>query len=118
MKEFDKKIMIKSGLIGFFFFFGVLILIDANYEPRELKINEIEIKNINQYVKTSGKIVKQNLYKNSTLFLEIEDNKTIIPAIMFKANSTIPYNKNYSFIGKVTLYKNKPEIIIYEIREK
>jgi len=111
------KHIIKISLISFILLFSSLIYLDSIHTIKTTQIKNITIKNINQYVQIEGKIGKQNIIKNMS-FLNIYDKSSNIPAIMFDLNKTLNKKKHYSFTGKITTYKSKPELIIYEIKEK
>ena len=114
--KFTTKHIIKLSLIIFIILFTLLIYIDKNYKLETTPIKNITIKNINQYKAIQGKIGKQNIIKNISFF-DIYDNQSKITAIMFNLNKTLNYNKKYKFTGKITIHKNKPEMIIYEFQE-
>lgn len=108
------KISFLFFILGFFYFY--YLEINSNLEV--IRIDDIKISNVGEYVKVLG-FVKNYYLKNQTLFLEICDNiytnNSILGVVFNYEEDLIFKNQNYSFIGKISLYKTKPQIIIEKI---
>ena len=118
----SKYNLLKISLIGFLICFSLIYIIEINYNPKIIQIDDIENNTkISEIIKIKAKIIKLNLRKE-TLFLTLKDeSNTSINAIVFNYNKTskrninLTKNKYYYFIGKISLYKQKKEIIIKKI---
>lgn len=113
----EKKVETKILIITIFILFIIIYSIDYKYTINPIKIREIEIKDINKKVKIIGTISKSTIINEHT-FLTIKDNTSQIKAIIFYFNKSINKNKLYEIEGKITTYKQEPEIIIDKIKIK
>ena len=111
----DSKLIIKISLIVFLISFSLLFFIDKNYILDKKEIKNITIKDINKYVRIEGEIVKQKSI-GEHVQIEIKDNTSTIKGTLFYSNSSFR-NKNYSIIGKITMYNKKLGLIVSEIEE-
>jgi len=105
MKE--KNILIISILISIL---GIilLLLISLTFQPKQIKIKQINSEMLNQKVKVSGKVISLKNYDNFQL-ITLNDSSGKITIIN---NNPINLTKNQNIIvqGKVEEYKNQLEI--------
>ena len=111
--------IIKLSLIIFLFLFILLYYLDSIYSPTLINIKDIDKSYYNKIVKINTKIEKLNL-NNETLFLVLSDlnnSNYKINAIIFKTKIILDMDKNYEFIGRISLYKNELELLVDKIKE-
>lgn len=109
--------IIKFSTIIFIFLFIIIFYVENTAQISTTNISQIDTTYLNKIVKIEGKIIKQKKI-NETIFLEIKDNTSTIPAIIFKTNFKINQSNQYLFEGKIVLYQKRPEIIIEKIMLK
>ncbi|MDA3855921.1 MAG: OB-fold nucleic acid binding domain-containing protein [Candidatus Woesearchaeota archaeon] len=112
--KLSERTIIKISFIIFLLSFTLLYYLDSTLEVKQIPINEISIKNLNEYVAIKASISKQTVNKNNS-FLILKDSSGEIDAIIFNIKNKIP-NEEYLFLGKVSLYDDKLELIIDEIK--
>lgn len=112
--KLSERTIIKASFILFLLCFTLLYYLDSTLQINQIPINEISIKNLNEYVAIKATISKQTLISQN-IFLTLQDSSGEIDAIIFKNQNKIPLG-TYVFLGKVSLYNDKLELIIDEIK--
>lgn len=116
--KLSKYNLIKITLILFLTIFIISYNIEKNYSLKLTKIQEITLNDLDKTVKIIANIKKQIVNKeNNISIIKIYDNSGEITAIIFNYynNNKLIKNKKYEFIGKISIYNQKPEIIIKKI---
>ena len=102
-------------IFGLIFLFFIVVFI----QPIPMKISDIGEKDIGKTV-TINASVKNKVLRSGNLFLELEDNKSYMKAIMFEHNiRTLPeisINATVNIVARVDRYMGETELIIKEIR--
>lgn len=104
----------KVSLIVFLFSFILIIYLDFEYIPTKVELKDISISDINKFVRFDGDIIEVSDLETITI-IKIRNNNYTIEGIIFENETKIEIREKVEFIGKVGIYKNKPQIIIYEI---
>ncbi len=107
----DDDTLLKSALVIGIIGLVTLFFLSKTIEIKELKIEEINEKNIGEKVKIRG-IIKKFTPKENVNFIEFENSKILI--VYF---DEINLNKGdlIEVVGGVELYKGKLEIVAEEI---
>jgi DNA/RNA endonuclease YhcR with UshA esterase domain len=113
-----QSVIIKISMSVFLLLFALIYTIEVHSYPPQINISNISKFDINKNYILHANIISIENINNFTL-LKLRDKTGIIDALVFD-NLSLRNNvkKKYNIIGRVTIYKNIPEIIIKEISSK
>jgi len=113
----NKNILLKTTLTIFLLGILLLLILVQTLEPKKTNIKDISNKQLNKIVKITGQIINIKTFKESDFqILTIQDSTSKIQAV-FNSNKqlNLKENQTITIIGKITDYKNNPQIQVEKI---
>ncbi|MEM4318367.1 MAG: hypothetical protein QW244_01275 [Candidatus Pacearchaeota archaeon] len=108
--------MIKIALVGSIVGLFLLFILSSNLTPKKVSINEINEKNIDDWVVVEGKVDWIRNYDKLTLF-QICDSSCIV-VVSYNEIKNLELNKSVEIVGRIKLYKGNKEIEAEKVIEK
>jgi RecJ-like exonuclease len=109
-----KKISLVISIIGII----LLVFLSIYAEPKFKEIGSINKKDLDNYVKISGKIINiEKIHSKDSSFsiLRLMDNSDSIDILDYK-NTKLSINQEIQIIGKVSEYKNELQVEATKIK--
>lgn len=94
----------------------ILLILSNNLQPEKISIKDIDSQKINKKIQTSGTITSIKTYGEFQIINIKQDNSSITVLVNQKTNLT--KNQSIEVIGRITEYKNQPEIQAEKIKIK
>lgn len=110
----QKNLKIKYYLISTIILFFIIYSFEEKLPIEITPVENISLTHINQVINTSAYLNEQVIINNHS-FLTFKSKNKKIKGILFNTNTTLE-KKEYEIIGKITPYKNKAQITIYELK--
>ena len=112
MKESDLlKISFCVSILGLLFLLGI----DYYYNVDKVRISEITLREVGKEVVVEARVTRVTL-KAENLFLEVKDSSGSISAVAFKSELRVRKGELVKIEGKISRYKNKPELIVTKLK--
>jgi len=111
----ETKTLLKLSLITALVSIFVIIILATNLEPETKKIETINEKNLDEWIKIQGSVVKE-IERENLKILVVSDGTASINCILRKKLNQSLKGKEVEIVGKVIDYKGILEIEIHQIK--
>lgn len=92
-----------------------LLMVDTLYAVKEVKINEITLKEVGKEVTLKAQVMKASV-RSENLFVELADETGSITAVAFKSKERLKKGEIIEVEAKIARYKGEPELIVTKLK--